>query len=50
MRLRMRGSLLTYAVVEAVFVVVTFVPHNMQIAIVRLAQLLLLVSKAAKLV
>jgi hypothetical protein len=34
----MRGSLLTYVVVEAVFVVVAFAPHNMQIAIVCLAQ------------
>ncbi len=41
----MRGSSLTYVVVEAVFVVVTFVPHNMQIAIVRLAQLLLLIDR-----
>jgi hypothetical protein len=40
----MRGSLLTYVVVKAVFVVVTFAPHNMQIAIVRLAQLLLLID------
>jgi hypothetical protein len=38
----MRGSLLTYDVVEAVFVVVTFAPHNMQIAFMLLAQLLLL--------
>jgi hypothetical protein len=43
-RLRMRGSLLTYDVVKAVFVVVTFAPHNMQIAIMRLAQLLLLIE------
>jgi hypothetical protein len=40
----MRGLLLTYVIVEAVFVVVAFAPHNMQIAIVRLAQLLLLID------
>jgi hypothetical protein len=40
----MRGSLLTYVVVKAVFVV-AFALHNMQIAIVRLAQLLLLIDR-----
>ena len=45
MCLRMRGSLLTYDVVKAVFVVVAFAPHNMQIAIMRLAQLLLLIDR-----
>jgi hypothetical protein len=44
MRLRMRGSLLTYVVVEAVFVVVAFAPHNMQIAIVHLVRLVLLID------
>jgi hypothetical protein len=44
MCLRMRGSLLTYDVVKAVFVVVAFAPHNMQIAIVHLAQLLSLMD------
>jgi hypothetical protein len=43
--LRMRGSSLTYVVVEAVFVVAVFGPHNMQIAIVCLAQLLLLIDR-----
>jgi hypothetical protein len=42
MHLCMRGSLLTYVDVEAVFVVVAFAPHNMQIAIMHLAQSLLL--------
>jgi hypothetical protein len=42
--LHMRGSLLTHVIVKAVFVVVTFLPHNMQIAIVRLAQSLLLID------
>jgi hypothetical protein len=32
----MRGLLLTYVVVKAVFVVVTFAPHNMQIAMGKL--------------
>jgi hypothetical protein len=45
MRLHMRGSLLTYNVVEAVFVVVTFAAHNMQIAIMSLAQLLSLIDR-----
>ncbi len=36
MHLRMRGLLLTYVVVKAVFVVVTFAPHNMQIAMGKL--------------
>jgi hypothetical protein len=40
----MRGLLLTYVVDKAVFVVVTFAPHNMQIAIVHLVQLLLLID------
>jgi hypothetical protein len=40
----MRGLLLTYVVVKALFVVVAFAPHNMQIAIVRLVQLLLLIG------
>jgi hypothetical protein len=43
-RLRMRGSLLTYVVVKAVFVVVAFAPDNMQITIVCLVQLLLLID------
>jgi hypothetical protein len=43
-RLRTRGLLLTYVVFKAVFVVVAFAPHNMQIAIKRLAQLLLLID------
>jgi hypothetical protein len=41
----MRGSSLTYVVVKAVFVVVAFAPHNMQIAIARLAQSLLLIDR-----
>jgi hypothetical protein len=44
-RLRMRGSLLTYDVVEAMFIGVPFAPHNMQIAIMHLAQLLLLIDR-----
>jgi hypothetical protein len=42
----MRGSLLTYVVAEAVFVVVAFAPppHNMQIAIVRLVQSIFLID------
>jgi hypothetical protein len=40
----MRGSSLTYVFGEAVFVVVTFTPHKMQIAIMLLAQLLLLID------
>jgi hypothetical protein len=40
----MRGSLLTYVVVKAMFVVVAFAVHNMQIAIVCLAQSLFLID------
>ncbi len=40
----MKGLLLTYVVVKAVFFVVAFAPHNMQIAILHLAQLLLLID------
>ncbi len=40
----MRGSSLTYVVVEAMSVVVAFAPHNMQIAIMCLAQSLLLID------
>jgi hypothetical protein len=44
MRLCMRGLLLTYVVVKVVCVVVAFAPHNMQIVIVHLVQLLLLID------
>jgi hypothetical protein len=40
----MRGLLLTYVVVEAMFNVVAFAPHNMQIAIKHLAGFLLLID------
>ncbi len=40
----MRGLFLTYVVVEAVFVVVAFAPHNLQIETVHLSQLLLLID------
>ncbi len=36
---------MTYVVVKAMFVVVAFAPQNMQIAIMRLAQLLLLIDR-----
>jgi hypothetical protein len=41
----MSGLLLTYVVVKAMFVIVAFAPHGMQIAIVRLAQSLLLIDQ-----
>ncbi len=40
----MRSSSLTYVVVKAVFVVVAFAPQNMKMAIVHLAQSLLLID------